>query len=65
MFLLKTSTYQVSTALKPLIIMEKKKGITNPSCFRNSFSKFFFFFFFPLLYFWFLLSQSTDYLNWN
>lgn len=44
MFLLKTSTYQVSTALKPLIIMEKKKGITNPSCFRNSFSKFFFFF---------------------
>lgn len=25
MFLLKTSTYQVSTALKPLIIMEKKK----------------------------------------
>ena len=57
MFLLKTSTYQVSTALKPLIIMEKKK-VSPILVASETVSPSFFFFFSSAL---FLVSLKPKY----
>lgn len=58
MFLLKTSTYQVSTALKPLIIMEKKKVSPILVASETVSPSFFFFFFSSAL---FLVSFKPKY----